>query len=157
MDLEEIILLMISIGDFKLSETELTIKDYPPIKTNVELETWTPADISKIEGVPRKFWNNPDANNIQDLGILGKTLRPLLRSSQFQFMLILPNFLIFFMAAVSGFFGTNDASLSLATVLTWIVWWCCGRRKERSDPLRGYSIMPGVAQGTRIITQAYIP
>lgn len=114
---------MISIGDFKLSETELTIKDYPPIKTNVELETWTPADISKIEGVPRKFWNDPDANDIQQAGILGKTLRPLLRSRQFQFMLILPNFFIFFMAAVSGFFGTNDASLSLATVLTWIVWW----------------------------------
>lgn len=99
----------------------------PTIRDNVELEMWTPAQIAKIEGPPREVWDDPDANDLQMLSIRGKSfghlLRPLMRSRPFQFALILPNFLIFFLAALSGFFGTNDASVSLATVLTWIVWW----------------------------------
>ncbi|MHA2099188.1 MAG: 4Fe-4S binding protein [Candidatus Kariarchaeaceae archaeon] len=95
----------------------------PTIRDNVELEMWTPAQIAKISGPPREVWDNPDANDLQQIGFFGKTLRPLMRSRPFQFALIIPNFLIFVMAALSGFFGTNDASVSLATVLTWIVWW----------------------------------
>ena len=95
----------------------------PTIRDPVELELWTPAQISKIPGPPREVWDDPKANDLQKMGFGGKTLRPLMRSRPFQFMLILPNFLIFLMAALSGFFGTNNASVSLATVLTWIVWW----------------------------------
>lgn len=95
----------------------------PTIRDNVELENWTPAQIAQISGPPKEVWDNPDYNDIQNFGFFGKTLRPLMRSRQFQFMLIIPNFLIFVMAALSGFFGTDDASVSLATVLTWIVWW----------------------------------
>ncbi len=95
----------------------------PTIRDNVELEMWTPAQIAKIEGPAREVWDDPNANDLQQLSVLGRTFRPLMRSRQFQFLLIFPNFIIFFLAALSGFFGTNDASVSLATVLTWIVWW----------------------------------
>jgi len=95
----------------------------PTIRDNVELEMWSPAQIAKIEGPDREVWDNPNANNLQDLSFFGKTFRPIMRSRPFQFALILPNFIIFFLAALSGFFGTNNASVSLATVLTWIVWW----------------------------------
>ncbi len=107
----------------KTEERKEYLYDQPTIRDNVVLETWTPADIASIPGPAREVWNNPKANDIQQLGFFGKTLRPLMRSRQFQFMLILPNFIIFLMAAISGFFGPNDASVSLATVLTWIVWW----------------------------------
>ncbi|MHA2171235.1 MAG: 4Fe-4S binding protein [Candidatus Kariarchaeaceae archaeon] len=97
--------------------------DAPTIRDNVILENWTPAEIAKIPGPDREFWDNPKANDIQNIGLFGKTFRPLMRSRPFQFALIIPNFFIFLMAAISGFFGPNDASVSLATVLTWIVWW----------------------------------
>ena len=103
--------------------TEKIPKVGPTIRDNVELEMWTPAQIAKIEGPPREVWDDPNSQDIQRIGIFGKTLRPLMRSRPFQFALILPNFLIFLMAALSGFFGTNDADASLATVMTWIVWW----------------------------------
>ena len=68
-----------------METTNLSIKDYPPIKNPKELAEWKPADIAKIEGVPRQFWDDPDANNIQDL--FGKLLRPLMRGRPFQFAL----------------------------------------------------------------------
>ncbi|MDH5403771.1 MAG: 4Fe-4S binding protein [Candidatus Heimdallarchaeota archaeon] len=97
------------------------VKALPTIKDDVELAKWTPIEIAKIEGPSREVWDDPEAHNLQDM--FGKALRPIMRSRPFQFFLIIPNFIIFFFAAISGFFGTNDAQASLATVLTWIVWW----------------------------------
>ncbi|MHA2251117.1 MAG: 4Fe-4S binding protein [Candidatus Kariarchaeaceae archaeon] len=109
------------------TEEESVAKEYlydsPTIRDNVTLENWTPAEIANIPGPKREFWDDPKANDLQEIGIFGKTFRPLMRSRPFQFFLIVPNFLIFVMAALSGFYGPNDASVSLATVLTWIVWW----------------------------------
>lgn len=108
--------------DLKITAKEFTADETRFIKTPAILEGWKPADIANMEGSPRELWDDPKGHDIQN-GLFGKSLRPLLRSRPFQFALILPNFFIFLLAAISGFFGTNDASVSLATVLTWIVWW----------------------------------
>ncbi len=48
----------------------------------------------------------------------------LLRSRRFQFLLILPNQLIFWLVIFIGVFGTKNPVLNFGTAITWFVWFC---------------------------------
>ncbi len=48
----------------------------------------------------------------------------LLKSRRFQFMLILPNQVIFWAVIFLGLFGTIDPGLNFGTAITWYVWFC---------------------------------
>jgi NosR/NirI family nitrous oxide reductase transcriptional regulator len=46
----------------------------------------------------------------------------LLKSRRFQFMLILPNQIIFWLVIFIGLFGTLDPNLNFGTAITWYIW-----------------------------------
>ena len=48
----------------------------------------------------------------------------LLKSRRFQFMLILPNQIIFWLVIFVGLLGTADPMLNFATAITWFLWFC---------------------------------
>ena len=48
----------------------------------------------------------------------------LLRSRRFQFMLILPNQIVFWLVILLGFAGTVVPGLNFGTAITWYVWFC---------------------------------
>ena len=48
----------------------------------------------------------------------------LVKSRRFQFLLILPNQIIFWTVIFVGFLGTADPNLNFATAITWYVWFC---------------------------------
>jgi polyferredoxin len=48
----------------------------------------------------------------------------LLRNRKFQFALILPNQLVFWLVVISGFAGTVDPGLNFGTAITWYLWFC---------------------------------
>lgn len=50
-------------------------------------------------------------------------LKRLLRSRSFQFLLIYPNFLIFYILVISAIFGHPLGNVNAAVVLIWILWW----------------------------------
>jgi len=47
-----------------------------------------------------------------------------MRRRPWQFMLILPNQILFWVVIVVGFVGTADPNLNFATAITWYVWFC---------------------------------
>jgi NosR/NirI family nitrous oxide reductase transcriptional regulator len=47
-----------------------------------------------------------------------------LRSRKFQFLLILPNQIIFWLVIFSGLVGIADPNLNFGTAITWYVWFC---------------------------------
>ncbi|HEX2807215.1 MAG TPA: 4Fe-4S binding protein, partial [Kineosporiaceae bacterium] len=47
-----------------------------------------------------------------------------LRAPSWQFQLILPNQILFWMVIVVGLVGTSDPELNFATAITWYVWFC---------------------------------
>lgn len=47
-----------------------------------------------------------------------------MRSRRWQFLLILPNQVLFWLVIVVGFVGTADPNLNFATAITWYVWFC---------------------------------
>ena len=48
----------------------------------------------------------------------------LLRNRKFQFILIVPNQIIFWTVIFVGFLGTADPGLNFGTAITWYVWFC---------------------------------
>lgn len=47
-----------------------------------------------------------------------------MRSRRWQFLLILPNQVLFWVVIVVGFVGVADPNLNFATAITWYVWFC---------------------------------
>jgi NosR/NirI family nitrous oxide reductase transcriptional regulator len=48
----------------------------------------------------------------------------LVRNRKFQFLLILPNQIVFWTVIFVGFLGTADPGLNFGTAITWYVWFC---------------------------------
>ena len=88
----------------------------PTIKDNIVLQDWTPAQIATIEGAPREAWDNPKANDLQEIGIFGKTLRPLMRSRPFQFFLMAPT-----SVSMNSFLDVRDfETMKPISIIRWI-------------------------------------
>ncbi len=47
-----------------------------------------------------------------------------LRSRKFQFLLILPNQIVFWLVILSGLVGTVDPNINFGTAITWYLWFC---------------------------------
>jgi hypothetical protein len=50
-------------------------------------------------------------------------LKRLVRSRCFQFLLVFPNLLVFYVLIVAGIIGHPLGSVNAAVVLIWILWW----------------------------------
>lgn len=53
-----------------------------------------------------------------------RPVRRALKSRPFQFMLILPNQIIFWLVIVTGLVGILEPTRNFATVITWYIWFC---------------------------------
>lgn len=53
-----------------------------------------------------------------------KPIRAFVKSRWFQFLLILPNQIIFWMVIFIGIFGVVDPGLNFGTAITWYLWFC---------------------------------
>ncbi len=50
-------------------------------------------------------------------------LKGLVRMRSFQFLVILPNLILFYLFLISGFFGTPIGNRNIIIVFVWILWW----------------------------------
>ena len=60
--------------------------------------------------------------DLMEIGLI----RRLLKLHILQFLLILPGFLIFIVAAISIVFGVQHAGFNWGMVFIWVVWWGTG-------------------------------
>ncbi len=51
------------------------------------------------------------------------TLHKLLKTRSFQFLVILPNLVLFYLFIISGLFGTPVGNRNIIIVFVWILWW----------------------------------
>jgi polyferredoxin len=58
------------------------------------------------------------------LPVIGPLLRAALKRRPFQFLLILPNQLIFWLVIFTGFLGFGTVERNFSTVITWYIWFC---------------------------------
>src|SRR5487761_2271846 len=84
----------------------VAIRLRPPVRSGVT-ERFEPSD-------PPKGW---------DLAA-HPTVAQILRSRKFQFALILPNQIIFWLVIFLGLLGTVVPGLNFGTAITWYIWFC---------------------------------
>ncbi|MGC8626615.1 MAG: 4Fe-4S binding protein [Acidimicrobiales bacterium] len=65
-----------------------------------------------------------DPDSSWDLTARSSRFARLVRSRRFQFMLVLPNQVIFWTVVVVGLLGTAVPGLNFGTAITWYVWFC---------------------------------
>ncbi|MHB1739351.1 MAG: 4Fe-4S binding protein [Actinomycetes bacterium] len=77
-----------------------------PVRVDIQ-QRFAPSDEALLVDVARHPW-----------------VDRLLRNRRFQFALILPNQIIFWLVIVLGLLGTADPGLNFATAITWYIWFC---------------------------------
>lgn len=58
------------------------------------------------------------------LPVIGKPLTKMMKSRKFQFLMILPNQLVFWIVIFAGAVGLQLPDTNFATVITWFIWFC---------------------------------
>ena len=74
------------------------------------------------DGVAERFSPSDTRLDLTKLPIIGPRLEQALRSRRFQFSLILPSQILFWLVVFAGFFGTVEATENFGTTITWFVW-----------------------------------
>lgn len=74
------------------------------------------------EGVKERFSDSDGGIDVTSLPVVGAPVKRALKSRLFQFSLILPNQIVFWLVVFSGFFWTVDPTHNFGTVLTWYIW-----------------------------------
>lgn len=67
--------------------------------------------------------NQPTVNKKLDLFTLIPFLKTFVKKRWFQFALIFPNLIVFYIIILAGFIGTPVGNKNLAIVFIWILWW----------------------------------
>ena len=74
------------------------------------------------EGVVKRFESSDPSPGL-DLA-RNQWVARLLKNRKFQFLLIVPNQIVFWTVIFVGFLGTADPGLNFGTAITWYVWFC---------------------------------
>lgn len=88
--------------------------DLDTIAVHLRPTQWVDGERRFVDTDPPRTW---------DLARIPQVKR-VLRSRKFQFFLILPNQIIFWLVVLSGFAGTVDPGLNFGTAITWYLWFC---------------------------------
>ncbi|MGC8480012.1 MAG: 4Fe-4S binding protein [Acidimicrobiales bacterium] len=68
---------------------------------------------------------DPDPRlDVTEMRHIGAPLKRLLKSRKFQFFLILPNQLIFWIVIATGIWGVTDPGRNFGPAITWYLWFC---------------------------------
>ncbi len=62
--------------------------------------------------------------DVTKLPLIGKPLARAMKSRKFQFFLIVPNQIIFWIVIISGIFGITDPGRNFGPAITWYLWFC---------------------------------
>lgn len=74
------------------------------------------------EGVKERFSASDPKVDVTRLPVIGRGLDKIFRSRKFQFSLIVPSQILFWLVVFVGFFGTAEATSNFGTTITWYIW-----------------------------------
>jgi NosR/NirI family transcriptional regulator, nitrous oxide reductase regulator len=74
------------------------------------------------EGVLERFADSDSVLDLTGLPLFGPLLKRILRSRRYQFFIILPSQILFWLVIVAGIIGTVEPSKNFATAITWYIW-----------------------------------
>ncbi len=74
------------------------------------------------EGVRERFADSDSGIELTTLPLIGPILRRALRDRRFQFTIILPSQILFWLVVFSGIFGVLEPTKNFGTAITWYVW-----------------------------------
>lgn len=96
--------------------TENMVESNDPIAASVKLR---PPIRSQV-----RFVATDPAVDLTQSRFFGKPLRRVLKSRKFQFFLILPNQIIFWIVIATGVFGITNPGRNFGPAITWYLWFC---------------------------------
>jgi NosR/NirI family nitrous oxide reductase transcriptional regulator len=94
----------------------INFQDYDPISQAVHLRP------RNKEHITERF-NDTDPKKTWELS-KNKRIKAILKDRRIQFLLILPNQIIFWMVIILGLVGTVVPGLNFGTAITWYLWFC---------------------------------
>ena len=74
------------------------------------------------EGVAERFADSDSGIDITTLPLIGRMLKNGLKRRYFQFSIILPSQILFWIVVFTGIFGVLEPSQNFATAITWYIW-----------------------------------
>ena len=74
------------------------------------------------EGLAERFSSSDTNTDLTRLPIIGPVLSRVLNSRKFQFSIILPSQILFWLVVISGIFGTVEPTQNFGTAITWYIW-----------------------------------
>lgn len=78
----------------------------------------------KAKGATEHFEKTDPKIDVTKLPAVGPVLSKLMKSRKFQFLLIIPNQIIFWIVIASGIFGITDPGRNFGPAITWYLWFC---------------------------------
>jgi NosR/NirI family transcriptional regulator, nitrous oxide reductase regulator len=100
-----------------------------PLRERPEAETVgsSPArrlTVARREGFERHFRPTDPRIDLLRLPLVGRPLNRAVKSRPFQFALILPNQIVFWLVIATGLIGAAVPQRNFSTVITWYLWFC---------------------------------
>ncbi len=75
-------------------------------------------------GVKEHFTKTDPGIDLTENRLFGRFLKKSLKNRKFQFLLILPNQIIFWIVIATGIFGVTDPGRNFGPAITWYLWFC---------------------------------
>lgn len=105
-------------------KTELQPNERPlefsndPISSSIKLRH------PQKSGAREHFSHTDPGIDLTENRLFGRVIRRILRNRKFQFFLILPNQIIFWIVIATGIFGVTDPGRNFGPAITWYLWFC---------------------------------
>ncbi len=74
------------------------------------------------EGLAKRFSPSDSNLDLTRLAVVGPALARAVKSRKFQFLVILPSQILFWLVIFTGIFGVIDPTKNFATAITWYIW-----------------------------------
>ena len=102
-----------------------TTKNVEPLGATATVESTMPVrrvrDAQKA-GLEERFSDSDARTDLTRVPVIGPPLSRILKSRKFQFYIILPSQVLFWLVVISGIFGTLEPTQNFATAITWYIW-----------------------------------
>lgn len=106
----------------------MTLNEIKGRESKMQLpEVKSPAPAKRVrpvqtEGVKEHFAESDASVDLTRLPVFGPVLKRMLKSRRFQFYIILPSQILFWLVVLSGIFGTLEPTQNFGTAITWYIW-----------------------------------
>jgi NosR/NirI family nitrous oxide reductase transcriptional regulator len=103
----------------------MAVKDLGAVEVPSGAETAFPAPRlrpAQAQGAAERFSDSDGGVDLTRTRFIGPILTKGIKSRKFQFSLILPNQIIFWLVVALGIFGITDPTMNFGTAITWYIW-----------------------------------